>query len=114
MNTSRRPRHFVVLTTVLPKGERLPTLVHEGSWKPCRLALRWSVRYRRFHVQSSTLAHNLRVIAHVYEWARRLKEIGDLDDFVCAGGNLTSTMINAHTTLGRYRTDGARIRSTKQ
>jgi hypothetical protein len=30
------------------------------------------------------------------------------------GSALTSTMINAHTSLGRYRTDGARIRSTKQ
>jgi len=47
---------FTVLNVVLDSGERLPCLVETATWIPARVATRWAVRYRRYRVQSSTLA----------------------------------------------------------
>ncbi len=56
---------FSVLHIVLDSGERLPCLVDATTWIPARVALRWAMRYRRYRVQSSTLAANLRVLGKV-------------------------------------------------
>lgn len=47
------------------------------------------------HVQYSTLAGNLRSIAAVYNWASSHPNIGDLDDFLCAGGTLKAPALNS-------------------
>jgi hypothetical protein len=52
---------FTVLNVLLDSGERLPCLVEAATWIPVRVATRWAVRYRRYRVQSSTLANNLKV-----------------------------------------------------
>jgi hypothetical protein len=78
---------FTVLNVVLDSGERLPCLVETATWIPVRVATRWTVRYRRYRVQSSTLANNLRVLAHVYRWAREMTAY-DLDDHLTGGKTL--------------------------
>lgn len=60
---------FRVLPITLETGETLPTLVHASDWLPVRVATRWAVRRRRFECMDSTLAHDLRAIALLYEWA---------------------------------------------
>jgi integrase len=61
---------FSVLHIVLDTGARLPCLVDAASWIPARVALRWAMRYRRYRVQSSTLAANLRVLGKAYRWTQ--------------------------------------------
>jgi hypothetical protein len=61
---------FTVFNVVLESGERLPCLVESATWIPVRVGTRWAVRYRRYRVQASTLANNLRALARVYVWAR--------------------------------------------
>lgn len=86
---------FTIVRVVLPTGERLPALVHADTWLPCRVALRWAVRYRRWKVQASTLAANLRVLSWVYAWARERPEVGDLDDFIVRGDLLDTRQLVA-------------------
>ena len=76
-----------IQVVVLDSGERLPCLVETATWIPVRVATRWAVRYRRYRVQSSTLANNLRVLAHVYRWAREMTAY-DLDDHLTGGETL--------------------------
>jgi hypothetical protein len=64
-----KPVPFTVLNVMLDSGERWPCLVDSATWIPVRVAMRWAVRYRRYRVQASTLANNLRVLARVYLWA---------------------------------------------
>jgi len=85
---------FTVLNVVLDSGERLPCLVETTTWIPVRVATRWAVRYRRYRVQSSTLANNLRVLAHVYRWAREMTAY-DLDDHLTGGETLRGREIES-------------------
>lgn len=62
---------FSVLPLRLESGEHLPLLVDSTSWSPVLLAMRWAVLERRYQVQSSTLAANLRVLGKLYTWAAR-------------------------------------------
>jgi len=81
------PAPFTVLNVVLDSGERLPCLVESATWLPVRVATRWAVRYRRYRVQSSTLANNLRVAARLYRWASETAGY-DLDDHLTEGQSL--------------------------
>ena len=85
---------FSVLHLVLDSGERLPCLVDAETWIRARVALRWAMRYRRYRVQSSTLAANLRVLAKLYRWTQ---EIGgfDLDDRLIQGRTLQNHEIES-------------------
>src|SRR5712691_11629369 len=87
-------RHFTVLHLVLESGERLPCLVDSVTWLPARVATRWAMRYRRYRVQSSTLADNLRVLGHMYTWAKIHGRL-DLDDYLTAGSLLRSGQIQS-------------------
>ena len=82
-----KPVSFTVLNVVLDSGERLPCLVDSATWIPVRVAMRWAVRYRRYRVQASTLANNLRVLARVYLWAREHAGY-DLDNHLTQGQTL--------------------------
>lgn len=96
---------FTVLNMVLDSGERLPCLVETATWLPVRVATRWAVRYRRYRVQSSTLANNLRVLAWVYRWA--LESAGyDLDYHLTQGQALRNREIEALVSTLRVRADG--------
>jgi len=59
-----------------------------------RLATRWSVRYRRYRVQSSTLADNLRILGKVYTWAWTVGGF-DLDGFLISGNVLSAFQIQS-------------------
>jgi len=85
---------FTVLNVVLDSGERLPCLVETATWIPVRVATRWAVRYRHYRVQSSTLANNLRILAHVYRWARETTEY-DLDDHLTHGETIRGREIES-------------------
>ncbi len=78
------PVPFCVLRLVLDTGERLPCLVDRETWLPARVATRWAMRYRRYRVQSSTLADNLRILGLLYTWARTSGGF-ELDDHLTAG-----------------------------
>ena len=85
---------FSVLHLVLDSGERLPCLVDAATWMPARVALRWAMRYRRYRVQSSTLAANLRVLAKVYRWTHETAGF-DLDDRLTQGRTLQNREIES-------------------
>jgi integrase len=85
---------FSVLHIVLDTGERLPCLVDAASWIPARVALRWAMRYRRYRVQSSTLAANLRVLGKVYRWTQETAGF-DLDDRLTEGRTLQNREIES-------------------
>ena len=85
---------FSVLHIVLDTGERLPCLVDAASWIPARVALRWAMRYRRYKVQSSTLAANLRVLGKVYRWTHEAQGF-DLDDCLTEGRTLQNREIES-------------------
>lgn len=85
---------FSVLHLVLDSGERLPCLVEAATWIPARVALRWAMRYRRYRVQSSTLAANLRVLAEVYRWTQETGGF-DLDDRLTQGRTLQNHEIES-------------------
>jgi hypothetical protein len=93
---------FTVLNVVLDSGERLPCLVETATWIPVRVATRWAVRYRRYRVQSSTLANNLHVLAHVYRWARETIAY-DLDDHLTRGETLRGREIESLTNSLRVQ-----------
>ena len=88
------PAPFTVLNVVLDSGERLPCLVESATWLPVRVATRWAVRYRRYRVQSSTLANNLRVLSRVYRWARGSAGY-DLDNHLTQGQSLRNREIES-------------------
>lgn len=85
---------FSVLHIVLDSGERLPCLVDATTWIPARVALRWAMRYRRYRVQSSTLAANLRVLGKVYRWTQEIAGF-DLDDRLTGGRTLQNREIES-------------------
>lgn len=93
---------LIVLTVVLESGERLPCLVNRVTWIPVRVAMRWSVRYRRYRVQSSTLESNLRTIGRIYEWAESVAGF-DLDDYLTNGHTLSSRHIESMALYFRTR-----------
>jgi integrase len=96
---------FTVLNVVLDSGERLPCLVEAATWIPVRVATRWAVRYRRYRVQSSTLANNLRALAHVYRWARETAGY-DLDDHLTQGQSLRGREIESLANRLRTKASG--------
>jgi integrase len=98
------PAPFTVLNVVLSSGERLPCLVESATWLPVRVATRWAVRYRRYRVQSSTLANNLRVLARVYRWARENAGY-DLDNNLTQGHSLRNREIESLVSTLRATAD---------
>jgi integrase len=99
------PAPFTVLNVVLDSGERLPCLVESATWLPVRVATRWAVRYRRYRVQSSTLANNLRVLARVYRWAR--ESVGyDLDNHLTQGQSFRNREVESLVSTLRATADG--------
>ena len=98
------PAPFTVLNVVLDSGERLPCLVESATWIPVRVATRWAVRYRRYRVQASTLANNLRVLARVYGWARDCSGL-DLDDLLTQGQVLRNREIESLVNSLRAKAD---------
>lgn len=58
-----------VLASVLPDGERLPTLVRRDTWIPAPTALRWAVLARRLECASSTLGRDVDGLRYLYAWA---------------------------------------------
>ncbi len=69
-------------------------MVDAVTWIPARVALRWAMRYRRYRVQSSTLAANLRVLAKVYRWTQETAGF-DLDDRLTQGRTLQNREIES-------------------
>jgi hypothetical protein len=96
---------FTVLNVVLDSGERLPCLVETVTWIPARVAIRWAVRYRRYRVQSSTLANTLRVLARVYHWAREPAAY-DLDDHLTQGHTLRNREIESLASSLQVKASG--------
>ncbi len=99
------PTPFTVLNVVLDSGERLPCLVDSATWLPVRVATRWAVRYRRYRVQSSTLANNLRVLARLYLWARESAKY-DLDSHLTQGQALRNREIESLVSSLRVAGEG--------
>ncbi|HEV2173818.1 MAG TPA: tyrosine-type recombinase/integrase [Nitrospira sp.] len=99
-----RSSPFTVLNVVLGTGERLPCLVQSTTWLPVRIATRWAVRYRRYRVQSSTLANNLRVLARVYRWAKESAGY-DLDNHLTQGQALRNREIESLASTLRSTAD---------
>src|SRR5260370_19598762 len=91
---------FFVLRLVPDTGDRLPCLVDRETWLPARLATRWAMRYRRYRVQSSTLADNLRILGSLYTWAKTRGGF-DLDDYLTQGNILTPRQIEAFASTLR-------------
>jgi len=85
---------YTIIHLKLDSGERLPCLVECETWIPARVATRWAVRYRRYRVQSSTLANNLRTLRQVYNWAETVGNL-NLDDFLTTGGILDARQIES-------------------
>jgi hypothetical protein len=100
------PPEFCLVNLVLGTGERLPCLVDKQTWLPARLATRWAVRWRRYRVQSSTLASNLRVLGKMYDWAWRIAAL-DLDQHLTAGRLLTPQQLES---LAAYLRENATLR----
>jgi len=99
---------FSVLHIVLDTGERLPCLVDAASWIPARVALRWAMRYRRYRVQSSTLAANLRVLGKVYRWTQEAAGF-DLDDRLTGGRTLQNREIESLARSFRGNTSAQEV-----
>lgn len=97
---------FRLVNLVLDTGERLPCLVDKQTWLPARLATRWAVRWRRYRVQSSTLAGNLRVLGKMYDWAWHIAAL-DLDRHLTAGRLLTPQQLES---LAAYLRENATLR----
>jgi len=96
------PLTLAVIHLVLDTGERLPCLVNAHTWLPLRLPMRWAVRYRRYRLQSSTLAGNLRVLAKIYTWAWQVANI-DLDDYLTSDHRLNARQIESLAAYLRER-----------
>jgi len=109
MNTPRSPGRvspYVVLNVVLESVERLPCLVNRPTWIPVRVGTRWTARYRRYRVQSSTLENNLRVLGRIYDWARNIGRF-DLDDYLTSGQSLNARQMESLALYFRTRGEGA-------
>ncbi len=100
-----RTAPFTVLNVVLDSGERLPCLVESMTWLPVRVATRWAVRYRRYRVQSSTLASNLRVLGRLYAWSRDSRGY-ELDDHLTRGDALRNREIESLVDMFRTKRVG--------
>jgi integrase len=98
---------LAIVRLVLNTGERLPCLVDAQTWLPLRLPMRWAVRYRRYRLQSSTLAGNLRILAKVYRWAWQVANI-DLDDYLTSDRRLDARQIESLAAYLRER-EGADV-----
>ena len=64
------------------------------------------MRFRRYHVQSSTLHSNLRTIGRLYNWAQQSLKI-NLDDFLTSGQRFDSRHIESFACLLRGNSDGS-------
>ena len=73
-----------VVTSVLPDGERLPTLVRRDTWIPAALALRWAVLARRLECAASTLGRDIDGLRYLYAWAEA-RFSGGLEARLAAG-----------------------------
>lgn len=93
---------LAIVRLVLNTGERLPCLVDAHTWLPLRLPMRWAVRYRRYRLQSSTLAGNLRILAKVYRWAWQVANI-DLDDYLTSDHRLDARQVESLAAYLRER-----------
>lgn len=91
--TKQARSKYTVIHLVLDSGERLPCLVEYETWLPVQVATRWVLRYRRYKVQSSTLAGNLQVIKRVYEWAHSVNL--DIDDYLTSGSLLDPRQVES-------------------
>ena len=100
------PPEFHLVNLVLETGERLPCLVDKQTWLPARLATRWAVKWRRYRVQASTLASNLRVLGKMYDWAWRIAML-DLDQYLTDGRLLTPQQLES---LAAYLRENATLR----
>lgn len=96
------PLTLAVVHLVLDTGERLPCLVNASTWLPLRLPMRWAVRYRRYRLQASTLAGNLRTLAKVYKWAWQVANIA-LDDYLTSDHRLDARQIESLAAYLRER-----------
>jgi integrase len=96
---------YTVIHLKLDSGERLPCLVESETWIPARVATRWAVRHRRYRVQSSTLADNLRTLRQVYNWAETVGKL-NLDDFLTSGGIFDARQIES---LAMYLRTGGEV-----
>ncbi|MCA9945190.1 MAG: tyrosine-type recombinase/integrase [Anaerolineales bacterium] len=93
--TNNSPNHpLSIVNLKLDTAERLPCLVEQETWLPLRLVTRWTVRYRRYHVQSSTLQRNLHSLKKLYEWAWSEANI-DLDEFLLQGQMLNARQLES-------------------
>lgn len=83
---ARKPdlKAWQVVTSILPGGERLPTLVRRETWLPAPSALRWVVLARRLEVAVSTLGRDIDGLRYVYAWAEARFE-GGLEARLAAG-----------------------------
>jgi integrase len=109
MNTEQSP--YQIIPLIHASGERLPCLVERAGWLPLRLANRWAVRYRRYRVQSSTLTHNLHVIAQIYSWADQIAGL-DLDNYLIGGSRLTARQIESLAVYLRSSQAGSVVRAS--
>ncbi|NCF67524.1 MAG: hypothetical protein GWP61_16285 [Chloroflexi bacterium] len=109
MNTEQSP--YQIIPLIHASGERLPCLVERASWLPLRLANRWAVRYRRYRVQSSTLTHNLHVIAQIYNWADQITGF-DLDKYLIGGERLDARQIESLAVYLRSSQVGGVVRGS--
>jgi integrase len=104
--TLARERTFQVLPLALEAAsgarELLPMLVERETWLPPRMALRWTVRKRRWECMPATLDKDQRALALLYRWADRNLDV-DLDDLLEAGGFLIGGQIDSLVTFLRTR-----------
>ncbi|MQA91961.1 MAG: hypothetical protein GEU90_17355 [Gemmatimonas sp.] len=96
----RIDRDWQVVTTRLPGGEEVPTLVAASTWLPARVALRYVMRERRLRVMPNTIRNELYAIARIYRWywnehQKGLQTREDFDDFLVAGSVLTARQLDA-------------------
>lgn len=86
VDTGRTPdvKAWQVVTSVLPDGERLPTLVRRDTWIPAALALRWAVLARRLECAASTLGRDIDGLRYLYAWAEA-RFSGGLEARLAAG-----------------------------
>ena len=94
-------KKFSILPLVLASGERLPALVETQTWIPVLVGNQWSTRYRRYHVQSSTLTQDLRAIARLYDWSWTIAGI-DLDPLLLSGQTLSTAQVKSLSEHLRY------------
>lgn len=100
--------NYRILLVVLDTGEQLPTLVRSSDWIPVRVATRWAVRRRRFECMPSTLAHDLRALGVLYDWADKTLR-RDLDDLLESLEVPTGSQLDSLVAFIRTRGDRSQI-----